>query len=204
MLRGLAEPPYFTWLRGLLHMPPPSASLRTDQEADEPQAQFLVRFMSEFPELWRTDSRPRVRRMAERVRQQAGQLLAKGAPASERHLMMQSLQTTLARMAGEMDKFSVVSWWEPIAGELCANAAADPGARELLIATLRRSLRHPNPFIQLSALLALNRMGVATSPDELQINAIDDPASRLNPEMAEWINQLVAGRASYPDPALFW
>lgn len=142
--------------------------------------------------------------MAERVRQQAGQLLAKGAPASERHLMMQSLQTTLTRMAGEMDRFSVVSWWEPIASELCGAAAADPGARELLITTLRRSLHHPNPFIQLSALLALNRMGVTTSPEDLQINAIDDPASRLNPEMADWINQLVAGRASYPDPALFW
>jgi len=184
--------------------PAAAAAWPPDAIDDEPQAHFLVRFMSEFPELWRTDSRPRVRRMAERVRQQAGQLLAKGAPASERHLMMQSLQTTLTRMACEMDKFSVVSWWEPIASELYAGAEADPGAQKLLVTTLRRSLRHPNPIIQLSALLALNRMGVETNPEEQQIGAIEDPAGRLNPDMAEWINQLVAGRASYPDPALFW
>ena len=111
MLRGLSESPYFTWLRNLLHL---SATDEADGHREAPQSQFLVRFLSELPELWKTDSRQRVRRITEQVRQQAGQLLARGTPAPERHLLMQSLNLTLIRMSGELDKFSVVSWWEPV------------------------------------------------------------------------------------------
>lgn len=197
MLRGLSEPPYFTWLRSLLHRssPPPGA--------EQPRPQFLVRFLSELPDLWRTDSRQKVSRVAEQVRQQAGQVLAGGAAAPERHLLMQSLNQTLNRMSGELDKFSVVCWWEPVADRLCRHDGSDRASVELLTATLRQSLQSPNPFIQLSALLALNRMGVKTDPAGLTLQAIGEPEQAANPELAAWINRLLAGEAVYPDPALF-
>ncbi len=200
MLRGLSEPPYFTWLRSLLQLHPQSES---NLEQASPQPQFLVRFFAELPELWKTDSRPKVRRLAEQVRQQAGQLLGTGTQASERHLIMQSLNQTLNRMSGELDKFSVVSWWEPVADKICEQAGASEAAQDLLRTTLNKSLANPNPFIQLSALLALNRMGVTPKPGALAIQPFAEPAQAASPEMAEWINRLLAGEAAYPDPALF-
>ena len=170
---------------------------------ESPQPQFLVRFFAELPELWKTNSRPKVRRLAEQVRQQAGQLLAEGTQASERHLIVQSLHQTLNRMSGELDKFSVVSWWEPVADKVCQQAGASEAAQDLLRTTLTKSLANSNPFIQLSALLALNRMGVRPASGPLAIQAFAEPAEAASPEMAEWINRLLAGEAAYPDPALF-
>ena len=197
MLRGLSEPPYFTWLRSLLHLQP------AHDDEGMPQPQFLVRFMAELPELWRTDSRQKVRRVSEQVRQQAGQLLALGTAAPERHLLVQSLNQTLNRMSGELDKFSVVSWWEPVADRICREAGSSEAARDLLRATLLKSLANPNPFIQLSALLALNRMGVRPDPETLALRPVSEPGESTSPEMAEWINRLLAGEAAYPDPSLF-
>ena len=199
MLRGLSEPPYFTWLRTLLHWPGRPA----ENGENPPQAQFLVRFFSELPELWRTDSRQKVRQVAEQVRQQAGEVLGQGTAAPDRHLLMQSLNQTLIRMSVEMDKFSVVSWWEPVADRICRQPDPDRAAQDLLAATLNQSLRNPNPFIQLSALLALNRMHVKPNLDGVSLQVIADPAKSVNPEMADWINRLLAGEAAYPDPALF-
>lgn len=198
MLHGLSEPPYFTWLRGLIDSP---VSAQSEAEPAEPT--FLVRFLRELPLLWRTDSRQRVRLLADRVRKQAGELLAQGAPAADRHLVMQSLNLTQIRMAGEMDKFSVVSWWEPVALEISRRAASDPASLELLRATLTHSLRNPNPFIQLSALLALNRMKQKPALEAIALRPIPDPEKAQNPDLARWINQLLAGEACYPDPALF-
>jgi hypothetical protein len=198
MLRGLSEPPYFTWLRALLNW----SGRPAENGGSPPQAQFLVRFFAELPELWKTDSRQKVRRVAEQVRQQAGEVLGQGAAAPERHLLMQSLNQTLLRMSVEMDKFSVVSWWEPVADRICRQPHPDQAAQDLLAATLNQSLRHPNPFIQLSALLALNRMRIKPNLD-VSLQAIADPAQSANPEMADWINRLLAGEAAYPDPALF-
>lgn len=200
MLRGLSEPPYFTWLRSLIHL---AFTGETNGHQESPQPQFLVRFFSELPDLWKTDSRQKVRRIAEQVRQQAGQLLARGTPASERHLLVQSLNQTLIRMSGELDKFSVVCWWEPVADRVCRQAGSDVLAQELLTVTLTRSLRNPNPFIQLSALLALNRMGATPDLRSIALRPIAEPAKTENPELSEWINRLLAGEAVYPDPALF-
>jgi len=197
MLRGLSEPPYFTWLRNLLHL---SATDEADGHRESPQPQFLVRFLSELPELWKTDSRQRVRRITEQVRQQAGQLLARGTPAPERHLLMQSLNLTLIRMSGELDKSSVVSWCEPVADRICRHAESDAAAHELLTVTLNKSLRNPNPFIQLSALLALNRMGAKPDLESVSLHRIAEPDKTANPELSDWINRLQAGEAAYPDP----
>ena len=199
MLRGLSEPPYFTWLRNLLHW----SGRPAETSETAPQAQFLVRFFSELPELWRTDSRPKVRQVAEQVRQQAGDVLGQGPAAPDRHLLMQSLNMTLIRMSGELDKFSVVSWWEPVADRICRQADPDLAAQELLTATLNRSLRNPNPFIQLSALLALNRMRVKPNLEGISLQTVAEPEKSANPEMAVWINRLLAGEAVYPDPSLF-
>ena len=199
MLRGLSEPPYFAWLRSLLQW----SGLPAETSENQPQAQFLVRFFRELPELWRTDSRPKVRRVAEQVRRQAGDVLGQGPAAPDRHLLVQSLNMTLIRMSGELDKFSVVSWWEPVADRICRQADPDPAAQDLLAATLNRSLRNPNPFIQLSALLALNRMGVKPNLEGISLQTVAEPAKAANPEMADWINRLLAGEAAYPDPALF-
>ena len=198
MLHGLSEPPYFTWLRALLDSPRPAESA-----AEPAEPSFLVRFFRELPLLWRTDSRQRVRVLTDRVRKQAGELLAQGAPAADRHLVMQSLNLTQIRMAGEMDKFSVVSWWEPVALEISRRAESDPASLELLTATLTQSLRNPNPFIQLSALLALNRMQQKPALDTIALRPIPHPEKAQNPDLARWINQLLAGEACYPDPALF-
>ena len=200
MLRGLSEPPYFTWLRSLLHLHAPG---ETGGQGESPQPQFLVRFFSELPELWKTDSRQKVRRIAEQVRQQAGQLLAAGTAAPERHILMQSLNQTLLRMSGDLDKFSVVSWWEPVADRMCRQAGADPAAHALLVLTLNKSLQNPNPFVRLSALLALNRMGAKPDLDGVLLHPIAEPEETVNPEMSDWINRLLAGEAAYPDPALF-
>ena len=170
---------------------------------ESPSPQFLVRFFAELPELWKTDSQQKVRRVAEQVRQQAGQLLAGATQAPERHLIVQSLNQTLNRMSGELDKFSVVSWWEPVADRICRHAGANEAAQELLQITLTKSLANPNPFIQLSALLALNRMGVAPNPASLALQPIADTGRANSPELADWINRLLAGEAVYPDPALF-
>ena len=116
---------------------------------------------------------------------------------------MQSLNQTLNRMSGELDKFSVVSWWEPVAGKICDQAGASEAAQLLLRTTLTKSLTNPNPFIQLSALLALNRMGVTPTPGALAIQPFAEPTQAASPEMAEWINRLLAGETAYPDPALF-
>ncbi len=199
MLRGLSEPPYFTWLRNLLQWSGPPS----ETSENPPQAQFLVRFFSELPELWRTDSRQKVRRLAEQVRQQAGEVLGQGTAAPDRHLLMQSLDQTLIGMSGEMDKFSVVSWWEPVADRICRQPHPDQAAQDLLAATLNQALRNPNPFIQLSALLALNRMHIKPNLEGVSLQAIPDPAKSAHPEMADWINRLLAGEAAYPDPSLF-
>lgn len=203
MLRGLAESPYLTWLRNLIDRAPLSAEQTTDASGDLAEPSYLIRFFRELPLLWKTDSRHRVRVLTERVRREAGQVLAGGPAAVDRHLLMQSLHLTQIRMAGEMDKLSVVSWWEPIADRISSDAAADPAARDLLAATLTQALRNPNPFIQLSALLALNKMRQAPPLEPLSLRPIAHPEKALNPELAHWINQLLAGEARYPDPALF-
>lgn len=200
MLRGLSEPPYFTWLRSLLHL---HSTGEPSGDCQPPQTQFLVRFLSELPDLWKTDSRQKVRRIAEHVRQQAGQLLARGTPAPERHLILQSLNQTLIRMSGELDKFSVVSWWEPVADRICRHAGSDDAGQALLMATLHRNMQNPNPFIQLSAVLAMNRMGVKFNLEGLALRPIPDPEKTLNPELSLWINRVLAGEAAYPDPTLF-
>lgn len=205
MLTGLSEPPYLTWLRGLIDSPWRTPSPESHPAGATPAAEpsFLVRFFRELPLLWRTDSRQRVRELNDRVRKQAGELLAQGTPAADRHLLMQSLNLTQIRMAGEMDKFSVVSWWEPVALEIARRAESDPASFELLTATLTQALRNPNPFIQLSALLALNRMHRPPALDAIALRPIPHPEKAPNPELARWINQLLAGEACYPDPALF-